>query len=356
MLIGLMAASDTHENNYFTEIAKTAKSFNMKVCKFSPENIDMNLKKVRGERFDAENETWIATSFDLPDFVYDRCFHGLVRESTETRHKIDWLKDNSNFLGLGLPGKWEVYQILKNHPHLQAFFPETVQVTTPEDITGHLERLDKIIIKPEFGAGGTGIYLLSKTEDGTLVSMTKKGTKYDRPFSSKSQLNKWLQHLLNRYRYLCQPYLELCNQNNEPFDLRIFLQKNEKNQWMERGRGIRTGQKDGITSNLATGGEAIPLETFNKRNPETISIAVEQKIQHILRTLPVETEAVFERLFELGIDLGIDKKGQLWIMDINSKPGRKIIQALQPETMKDIHRAPFQYSQYLSEHLQKAGE
>jgi hypothetical protein len=43
-------------------------------------------------------------------------------------------------------------------------------------------------------------------------------------------------------------------------------------------------------------------------------------------------------------------------MDINSKPGRKIIQALQPETMKDIHRAPFQYSQYLAEHLQKAGE
>lgn len=56
--------------------------------------------------------------------------------------------------------------------------------------------------------------------------------------------------------------------------------------------------------------EAISLDTFNKRNPETISIAVEQKIQHILRTLPVETEAVFERLFELGIDLGIDKKGK----------------------------------------------
>ncbi len=83
----------------FTEIAKTAKSFNMKVCKFSPENIDMDLKKSGGERFDAENETWIATSFDLPDFVYDRCFHGLVRESTETADtKSEWLKDNSEFL------------------------------------------------------------------------------------------------------------------------------------------------------------------------------------------------------------------------------------------------------------------
>lgn len=95
---------------------------------------------------------------------------------------------------------------------------------------------------------------------------------------------------------------------------------------------------------------------LHQKNPETISIAVEQKIQHILRTLPAEIEAVFERLFELGIDLGIDKKGQLWILDINSKPGRKIIQALQPENMKDIHRAPLQYSQYLANHLQKAGE
>ncbi|KRF55262.1 hypothetical protein ASG99_11105 [Bacillus sp. Soil768D1] len=356
MLIGLMATSDSHENHYFTEIAKAAKSFNMNVCKFTPENIDIDVKKVRGERFDAEKETWRSESFDLPDFVYDRCFHGLSRVSTEMRDKINWLKVNSSFLGLGLPGKWEVYQILKKHPLLEAFFPETVQVTTPEEISGHLERLDKIIIKPEFGAGGTGIYLLTKTEGGTLVSMTKKGTKYDRQFDSKSQLNKWLQHLLNRYSYLCQPYLELCNQKKEPFDLRILLQKNEKNQWMERGRGIRLGQQDGITSNLATGGEAISLEAFIKKNPESIPIAAEQKIQHILRTLPAETEAVFERLFELGIDLGIDKKGKIWIMDINSKPGRKIIQTLQPESMKDIHRAPFQYSQFLADHLQKAGE
>ncbi|WP_285767666.1 YheC/YheD family protein [Peribacillus sp. SI8-4] len=356
MLIGLMATSDSHENQYFTEIAKTAKSYNMNVCKFTPENIDSDLKKVRGERFDADKEMWIAASFNIPDYIYDRCFHGLSRQPSEIRTKINWLKDHSTFLGLGLPGKWEVYQTLKKHPLLQAFFPETVQVSASEEIIGHLECLDKIIIKPEFGAGGTGIYLLSKNDDGTLVSTTKKGTKYDRQFTSTSQLNKWLQQLLKRYKYLCQPYLELCNQENEPFDLRILLQKNEKNQWVERGRGIRTGQKDGITSNLATGGEALTLDTFIKKNPETISIAVEQKIQHILRTLPAETEAMFERLFELGIDLGIDKKGQLWILDINSKPGRKIIQALQPETMKHILGAPFEYSQYLANHLQKAGE
>ncbi|MDQ7860144.1 hypothetical protein RCO48_01065 [Peribacillus frigoritolerans] len=139
--------------------------------------------------------------------------------------------------------------------------------------------------------------------------MTKKGTKYDRPFSSKSQLNKWLQHLLNRYRYLCQPYLELCTQNNEPFDLRILLQKKREESMDGTGpRNSHGTKKTELLQILPQAGKAISLDTFNKRNPETISIAVEQKIQHILRTLPVETEAVFERLFELGIDLGIDKK------------------------------------------------
>lgn len=356
MLIGLMSTKDTQEIHYFTELAKAATSFEMKVCKFTPENINIESKKIKGERFVIEKNSWISGSFDLPDFVYDRCFHGLSREHNDNREKINWLKEQSNFLGLGLPGKWDVYQLLKNHPLLQAFFPETTRVTTSEEIIEHLERMEKIIIKPEFGSGGLGIYLLTKTKDSTIVSMTKKGTKYDRQFESQSQLNKWLQHLINRYSYLCQPYLELSNQKNEPFDLRILLQKNERNQWIERGRGIRLGKQGHITSNLTMGGEALSLDTFIQKNPDTIPVSVEQTIQHILRTLPVETEAVFQRLFELGIDLGIDKKGQIWILDINSKPGRKIIQTLQPDAMKEIFKAPFRYSQYLAEHLLKAGE
>ncbi|MFJ7639009.1 YheC/YheD family protein [Peribacillus sp. NPDC097206] len=356
MLIGLMSTKDTQENHYFTELAKTAKTLGMNVCKFVPENMDVDSKKIKGERFDGEKEVWLPASLDLPDFVYDRCFHGISREHNDIREKINWLKENSNFLGLGLPGKWDVYRTLKTNPLLQAFFPETERVTTPEQIIEHMERLEKIIIKPEFGSGGLGIYLLTKTKEGTTVSMTKKGTKYDRQFESKSQLNKWLQHLLTRYSYLCQPYLELSNQKNEPFDLRILLQKNEKNQWLERGRGIRLGKQDHITSNLTTGGEALSLEDFMKKNPDSIPVTVEQTIQHILRTLPVETEGAFQRLFELGIDLGIDKAGKIWILDINSKPGRKIIQTLQPESMKEIYQAPFKYCQYLSEHLLKAGE
>ncbi|MGE7604190.1 YheC/YheD family protein [Peribacillus sp. NPDC097675] len=356
MLIGLMSTKDTQEHQYFTELAKSAKSLDMNVCKFVPENVDVELKKIKGERFDGEKEIWRSASFDLPDFIYDRCFHGLSREHNDIREKINWLKENSNFIGLGLPGKWDVYQTLKTHPLLQAFFPETVRVTTSDEIIDHLERLEKIIIKPEFGSGGLGIYLLTKTKEGTTVSMTKKGMKYDRQFESTSQLNKWLQHLLTRYSYLCQPYLELSTQKNEPFDLRILLQKNEKNQWLERGRGVRLGKPDHITSNLTTGGEALTLESFAKKSPEAIPIIVEQTIQHILRTLPVETEAAFHRLFELGVDLGIDKKGQIWILDINSKPGRKIVQTLQPKSMKEIYQAPFRYSKYLAEHLLKAGE
>ena len=355
MLFGLMATQQTHESRYFTEMAKSAKVFDMEVCRFTPDQADMEKGTIKGERFDPAHETWSPGTFTIPDFIYDRCFHGLSREPTEIRQKINWLQEHSCFIGIGLPSKFKVYQLLNKNPLLQAFFPETHRVETADEVVGHLDRLGKIFIKPEYGSGGIGIYLLSKSDDGITVSTTKKGTRYDRQFESEAQLNKWLQHLLNRYSYLCQPYLELSNGNSEPFDLRVLLQKNEKNHWVERGRGVRVGSKNNLTSNLTTGGAAVSVDAFLKKNPDSIPLSVEQTIQHIIRTLPNEAETVTQRLFELGIDIGIDKKGQIWILDINSKPGRKIIETLHPEDLEMLYRAPFQYSKHLSTTLQKAG-
>ena len=355
MLLGLMAAQQTHESRYFTEIAKLGKEFDMDVCRFTPDQADTETKSIKWERFDSANGTWIPGTFKIPDFIYDRCFHGLSREPSEIRKKINWLKEHSSFLGIGLPGKWEVYQQLNKSPLLQAFFPETHRVGSAAEILEHLERLKKVFIKPEYGSGGIGTYLLTKADDQITVSTTKKGSRYDRQFETTTQLNKWLHHLLKRYSYLCQPYLELSSENSEPFDLRVLLQKNERNQWIERGRGIRVGSKDTLTSNLTTGGEALSVEAFIKKNPHSFPLSAEQTIQHIIRTLPKEAEAVSQRLFELGIDLGIDKKGQIWILDINSKPGRKIIETLRHENMDTLYRAPFQYCKHLTANLQRAG-
>ena len=125
---------------------------------------------------------------------------------------------------------------------------------------------------------------------------------------------------------------------------------------MERGRGIRLGQKDNITANIATGGLFLPVTTFLQTISRYDSTCAEHTIQHILRTLPDQVEARFNRLFEIGIDLGVDRNGQVWILDINSKPGRKMIEALYPTQYHHLYLAPILYCQYLAKSLLKAGE
>lgn len=356
MLLGVMTSTLANEKEYVTELAKAAKQQQLTVCRFSPQQIDIESKHIQAERFDSEKETWMADTVPFPDFIYDRTFHGLTREATDITEKINYIKQHSLFLGYGLPSKWTVYEALKDHPLLQAFLPKTVSIQTTEDLWTQLEEHEQIVLKPAFGSRGTGIYLLKKLEAGAVVTMTKKAEKYERTFQSRSQLNKWIERLLQKYHYLCQPYLTLTTDDHHPFDLRVLLQKNRRNQWIERGRGIRLGQKDHLTANIATGGLFLPVTTFLKQYPHTIPLATEQTIQHILRTLPDQVEAKFNRLFELGIDLGVDRNGQVWILDMNSKPGRKIIQALYPTHYQQLYQTPLLYCQYLSKSLLKAGE
>ena len=356
MLLGIMTSNLLNEQQYITQLAKVAQQQHITVCRFLPEQIDIEAKKIQAERFDSEQGKWIADTIPFPDFIYDRSFHSLTRETTEVTKKINELKQHSIFLGYGLPSKWEVYEALKDHPLLQAFFPKTARIQTAEDLWKQLEEHERIFLKPIFGARGMGIYLIKKLDAGAVVTMTKKGEKYERVFQSRSQLNKWMTRLLHKYSYLCQPYLELATEENYPFDLRVLLQKNRRNQWVERGRGIRLGQKNSITANIATGGLFLPITTFIKQYPNTIPLAAEQTIHHILRTLPDQVETKFNRLFELGIDLGVDRNGQVWILDINSKPGRKIVQTLYPTQYQQLYQAPILYCQYLSKSLLKAGE
>ena len=198
MLLGLMTSNLSSEEQYFTELAKVAQQQNLDICRFTPQQIDIETKEIHAEILDEKQGKWIAKRLPIPDFIYDRTFHGLTRETNDVTEKINWLKKQSIFLGHGLPSKWELYEALKDHPHLQAFLPKTIKIQTAEDMWKQLDEHERIVLKPAFGARGTGIYLVTKTAEGGIVTMTKKAEKYERVFQSKSPLNKWVDRLTTK--------------------------------------------------------------------------------------------------------------------------------------------------------------
>lgn len=354
--LGIMTSRLRSEETYFTEIALAGEKDNVSVYMFCPDKINPQSETITGEAYDHTHKKWVAAQFPVPDFIYDRCFHGLARQSEKARYKISWLQNHSKFLGFGLPGKSEIHQSLTTISSMSRFLPPVKKVYEAEEIWKELYVHGKIMLKPEFGSRGIGIYLLSIKGGGWVVRMTKKEQGYARFFDNKTTLNRWLTNLLEEYPYVTQPYLQLSNSEDEPYDLRILLQKDSENNWVERGRGVRVGRKHCITANLAAGARAFSFDTLLQAYPADLQPRISKSIHDIVQLLPRELEARFNRLFEIGVDIGIDKQGSVWLLDINSKPGRKIIELLHPEKMQELYKSPILYVRCLAGSSLKAGE
>ncbi len=122
-----------------------------------------------------------------------------------------------------------------------------------------------------------------------------------------------------------QPYLRLNTPDGRPYDLRMLIQKNERGEWVTTGMAIRTGKPHTLTSNLHGGGRAeraVPFLLRHFRRDQVEGIL--KKIRWLAAVVPPHIERHHGRLLELGLDVGIDTDGRVWLLEVNSKPGRSV--------------------------------
>jgi hypothetical protein len=342
------------ENSYINEIASLAESCEMEVFSFIPSKINPHTLQVKGKKFDSKTRCWLDNEFPIPAILYDRCFYGDDEHSKQCIPIVSWLKSRNDitFLGYGLPNKFELYEVLKNTV-LSAYLPATQSVSDTGIVLKELTTKKKVILKPINGSQGYGIYYLKKNDKNFHVKTEKHRKIISRIFPNETKLIQWLQPLISQRRYLLQPYLELSTNELQPFDIRILLQKGMEGKWGEIGRGIRIGSTGGILSNLSAGGSVITFSEWSSSLPSSKSEYIRQELEHILTNLPTILEKAFLPLFEIGVDIGIAKNGSIWILDVNSKPGRKVLMHTQPDLKETLNLAPLLYGKFLSQTDQK---
>ncbi|MEH7417746.1 YheC/YheD family protein [Neobacillus drentensis] len=350
LTFGIMTLNMESENEYINELANRAESLEMEVFRFIPSNINPHNFHVNGRKFDSQSNTWLDCLAPVPTIIYDRCFYGEDKHSKQCLPIVTWLKNRNDitFLGYGLPNKLELYQALRTTA-LSSYLPFTQAVSDVESVITELKRKKKIILKPINGSQGYGIYYLKRNEKTIHVKTEKQKRIISRIFPNEAKLIQWLTLLFKQHQYLLQPYLELSNNEYKPFDIRILLQKTELGIWGEQGRGIRIGTTGGILSNLAAGGSVMNFKDWLVSLPPAKAEYIRQELNYILNCLPAALESAFMPLFEIGVDIGIAKDGSIWILDINSKPGRKVLLSARPELQESLYTKPLLYGKYLSE-------
>jgi hypothetical protein len=348
---GFLTVRPHQEQAYATEIAKRAKLYNIECYRFTPFCIQPGNQLVHGEKYDSSKDEWIKEVFPIPAFIYDRCYYKQDSFSTRARPIVQWLKKSplTTFLGHGLPSKSDVYEAFKNHPSLSPYIPETVKAESSRQILQALFKQKTVLLKPDQGSQGRGIMLLSFYGKQLKIQSQRGQELTEVNFQDEASFHQWMTQKMERGSLLIQPFLNIHNYEGKPFDIRILLQKDAQGNWQEAGRGIRQAQSGQILTNISHGAEILSFDDgFHSFSPAQRRFICDE-LDSIIPLIPAVLEKAFSPLFELGIDVCIDRKGAVWILDMNSKPGRKIVTATCPQEEDALYHRLLAYCRHLSE-------
>ncbi|MBD1373097.1 YheC/YheD family protein [Hazenella sp. IB182357] len=301
---------------------------------FTPEMVDWNNKSIHGWYYLPDKNQqmrWIRFTSPLPDVVYERVPN---RKAESLNHVQNCLQKLRNYthckvFNQGFFNKWSIHEWLNDHEVVGDYMPETHISPDVDTLQRMLEDYRMVYLKPSGGSLGLGIFRITKHPKGGYYCRFHQ--------DNQNVLHRFhsLKNLVNYYfgkekstrlqRYLVQQGIRLIKHENRPVDFRVHMHKNKLGSWQVIAIGSKAAGIGSVTTHVRTGGSIIPtdqlLDEVFKHNAETIKKSITETAIHIAEALEERVEGP---LGELGMDIGVDQLGYVWLFEINSKPGRHI--------------------------------
>lgn len=311
----------------FQEMTRLARKQDVDVAVFSPKRIDKRHLRVLAWVF-VPRRGWIQRYYPLPSVIYNRVANRRAEARPSVQGMLAWLKTkgvvvfNPRFLD-----KWDVYAALQADQILRPSVPETVLYTNPGQVLDGLRRWAVVYCKPRRGSLGTGIAALWLSRDGRVAVRRNGvgvGTVMLRLPSTQAAC-RWADQRLRPYRYCLQKGVKLATTQGRRFDIRALVQKDGQGTWRFTGAAARVAGRGQLTTHVPRGGSRLALRSAlgrALRNPLEVE-RVEQELAELSEAAAVSLEKDQGEVFgEFSLDVGLDKEGKLWILEVNAKPFR----------------------------------
>lgn len=334
------------ETAYCRKLCMAGRKHGIRVVVFSPLWIHWYDQTVNAYMYG--NLGWERRKFRLPALAYDRCTYSNINQYRNTIAAITRMirQAKVTLLGIGLRGKWNIYCSLCKDAALSSILPPTRPFAGTSNLAGELNRFHgELFLKPHGGMHGKStLHVRCRYHDEEHTNTTEKPSSisdaylelrgrdsanrsFHRTFSHPKDGLDWIARFIGKRKFIVQPYLSLVTQDGEPFDIRVLMQKNGSGRWSLTGMAARVGQPNSVTSNLHGGGRAVSIVPFleSQFKPSQVQQLLEQ-LRAYSHYIPYILESCYGRVSEIGLDFGIDRDARLWLLEVNSKPGRSVFQ------------------------------
>lgn len=326
-------------------------------CFFSLKNISRSRRLVRGwfykKRLGQQGQ-WASRLFPLPAVIYDRCFgtHGRS-DGTKLREMLSNIRHVTVFNAIPKLCKWETYQVLKRVPELAACLPRTALLHANQQIAALVKSCQAIYLKPDGLSKGHGVFRLSKTSDGFLLESRKPQRNVKRHLKNLQGILSFLAPYAEAGGgYIIQEKIPLAKYQGKQFDMRVLCQKDINGNWIVAGVAVRVAAPHSVITSPRSGGSVISwphtLKTvFHQKPGQPKGIAA--KVSRIALTACQAIENHFGCCAELGLDMGIDHNGRVWIIEANAKPLKVSLTRLKDSHLEhEIYANPIRFAYHLA--------
>ncbi|MGF7036511.1 glutathione synthase/RimK-type ligase-like ATP-grasp enzyme [Paenibacillus mucilaginosus] len=340
------------ELSFFRKLCVSGRKLGLEVLVFTPDDVNEDGTRIQAMTYDPEKGSWVRRSCGFPPLIYDRCrYHGVENYRKLTRFRSRYAK--LRYLSRPLANKWTVHQALAEHDEILPHLPATVRYHSVKDVEDLLKSHGVIYMKPKSGTGGRGIVRLQRLQGGDAVLL--QGRDPGRRILPVQKLA--VRHLPSKLagwkleeKYIIQQGIPLTLKDGRVHDFRMLVQKDGEGQWQVTGCAGRIGPRRSVTSNLHGGGTAIPMETLlkNRFGSEDKVASIKKKAYSLGLLVVEQLEKRFGMQCEVGIDLAVDPKGGIWLLEVNPKPSREVFSRIgQRETYRQAVARPMEFAAWL---------
>jgi glutathione synthase/RimK-type ligase-like ATP-grasp enzyme len=236
-----------------------------------------------------------------------------------------------------IASKWLKTYIMSQDDELSRYLPQTAR-WHPNVLFKMLKQFGSVYLKPDKGGGGAGIIRVKLTDSHRYE--VRYGIRRQVIVGETTLISYLRRRMQPHKRYLIQQGIRLAHVDGRPFDIRVVLQK-PRDQWIVMGMAAKVAAKKKIVTNRANGGIAATVPKvlqagFGWRDEHV------RLVEHVLSRIALRTAAVLSTRFPglrvLGLDVGIDVRGNVWIFEVNTRPQFRLFQQTDPVRYRQIVR------------------
>lgn len=238
-------------------------------------------------------------------------------------------------------GKWLLYKMFRNNAHCRPYLPPT-KVLSKTTLREMLSLYSSVYVKPVAGSRGRGVMRVVARDDHYQLHVENQSEK---TFASFSKLFHAISIQTAKKRYIVQRDARLAHINGRPFDVRVMLQKDEHGEYQCTGICAKVaGPHSAVTNVARSRGYVLTLESALER-AFGMSPSKQNELRKELVGLGFAAARHMESYqpyAEIGLDVGIDQKGKLHFLEINTGPSHALFRhketAAMYKTIQEVAR------------------